>query len=196
MRRRFSFAGFITIGTICLVLLGVPLILKSGPKPADQVVVQKETPERFISSLVPEAKTLGKAYGVKPSILIAQAALETQYGRSLLGHKYNNLYHLKASQNDAKVSLLTALPTAGKAKPKKASYAVYPDWSTSMAAYLTQLKAGHLGNKTLYAHLANAKTVEDASKVFYQEKYTSDSTYGEQLLAIIKKYKLETYDKD
>lgn len=64
----------------------------------------------FIEDLKIEAIELYKNYGVLPSVIIAQAALETGWGKSELASKSNNLFGIKAdkSWNGKKINMKTS----------------------------------------------------------------------------------------
>ena len=51
--------------------------------------------ERFIDKLAPYAKNAQAIYGVRPSLLIAQAALESSWGDSALSQEANNYFGIK-----------------------------------------------------------------------------------------------------
>lgn len=183
----FVLFGFLT------ALLFFPMV-RNGNQPKVQVVTEVgKVDKTFIRQLAPHAKRLGKAYGVRPSVLLAQAALETDYGRSLLGNKYHNLYGLALSEGQGVTVLLEG---AGKTKAETKTYQVYSSWEASLSDYLVRLKAGQLGKKSLYADLVHAKTVEQATKSLVDGGFREDKTYASKLQAIIKEQKLEQYDKD
>ena len=52
--------------------------------PVSELPLNELTHEQFIARLAPEAQSLQAQYGVKASISIAQAALESDWGRSEL----------------------------------------------------------------------------------------------------------------
>lgn len=51
---------------------------------------------QFISRHRTEAERAGKAYGLNPTVLLAQAALESGWGQSRLAVGYNNLFGITA----------------------------------------------------------------------------------------------------
>ncbi|SHI35971.1 Flagellum-specific peptidoglycan hydrolase FlgJ [Clostridium cavendishii DSM 21758] len=53
----------------------------------------------FIEEIKDEANNIYSNYGILPSILIAQAALETGWGKSELSSKSNNLFGIKADKS-------------------------------------------------------------------------------------------------
>ncbi|MCY6960053.1 glycoside hydrolase family 73 protein [Clostridium brassicae] len=54
---------------------------------------------KFINKLTPEAIKLYKKYKILPSVTIAQAALESNWGKSKLASKSNNLFGIKADKS-------------------------------------------------------------------------------------------------
>ncbi|WMJ82192.1 glucosaminidase domain-containing protein [Clostridium sp. MB40-C1] len=54
---------------------------------------------KFINKLTPEAINLYKKYKILPSVTIAQAALESNWGKSKLASKANNLFGIKADKS-------------------------------------------------------------------------------------------------
>lgn len=195
MRRRLSLLGALALGAVVLFVLLLPLMTNGGRQSADQVVKPSNSSAMFIETVAPEAQRLGKIYGIKPSVLIAQAAVGTDYGRNLLGARYHNLYRLTAKEQGERVTLLTTEIKDNKTQTVEKVYQVYPNWSASMIDYLGRLKANQLGNKELYQRLVMAKTYQEASAIFYQEAYTTDKNYAGQLIAAIEQHKLSQYDK-
>lgn len=191
MRKRLSNAVLIVFGVLSITFLFFPMFLK-GSHPRIQVVtrVGKAKPE-FIRQLAPHAKRLGKAYGVSPSLLLAQASLETDYGRSLLGGKYHNLYHLTRDKGMGVTVLMTG---AEKTGPNQKTYQIYASWEACLADYLARLKADQVGGQTLYQELVTAPTLEQAAQALVENGYGQDKTYAYELLAIIREQKLEKYD--
>lgn len=196
MRRRLSPAAqWLLFGCLLLTLV-FPMLRSKGVPELTASVKTATTPQEFIKKLAPEAQRLGKAYGMKPSLLLAQASLESQYGQRLLAAKYRNLYQLPGQDKREAVLFLVTETVDGKEEQKARYYQIYPTWERAMADYLFRLKAGGVGSKTLYERLATAKTVEDASQIFLLEGYTENTDYGPQLMEIIEEHQLEQYDKD
>ena len=74
---------------------------------------QFNNPIEFVKALWPYALTAAKKIGVDPKILIAQAALETGWGKAVAEHSDGtssfNLFNIKADSNwnDKSVSVKT-----------------------------------------------------------------------------------------
>jgi len=69
----------------------------SSVKPTTEVAPGER--EQFISELLPHANEAARELGVDPRALIAQAALETGWGRSQPGGDSHNLFGIKAGAN-------------------------------------------------------------------------------------------------
>ena len=94
----------ILIGGLALIALaGLTVFLVNRPSqtptreshPADMTVKQ------FIKQIAPAAQAEQKKYHIPASIVIAQAGLESDWGRAKLAYKYNNLFGMKASGHQA-----------------------------------------------------------------------------------------------
>ena len=90
--------------------------------PVSELPLNELTHEQFIARLAPEAQSLQAQYGVKASISIAQAALESDWGRSELAAKYNNFFGVKASAGMPSVTRVTLGMPAEAFTPKKLLY--------------------------------------------------------------------------
>ncbi|MFP3526896.1 glucosaminidase domain-containing protein, partial [Pantoea sp. SIMBA_072] len=59
-----------------------------------------DSPQSFIAALKPHAEKVAKEAGLDPDVLMAQAALETGWGKRLVpgrhGGSSNNLFNIKA----------------------------------------------------------------------------------------------------
>lgn len=188
MRRHLSAKGRLILFIATSLLIFVPLLLSSRPKLADAQVTVSYTEKQFIQDLAPLAQQYGQAYGIRPSVLLAQASLETNYGRTLLATKYNNLYHLLALEGKDHVKLKL------DKKGDLVYYQVYADWTASLADYLGRLSAGQIGDQDLYERLATAEDYKQASTALILGGYTTDSHYADQLVEIIDKHDLTQYD--
>lgn len=193
MRRRFSVKLILAVLIGFILVLVLPLFLMSGTKAADQRVSSRPSDKVFIRSLAPLAQELGKTYGVKPSLLLGQAALETAYGKNLLGHRYHNLYALPS--RDGRDAIRLSTKPAGSDKEQVVYYQVYPTVRASMVDYLNRLKFQEVGQPDLYERLTAAKTYKDAATELVLSRYTTDVDYADQLVAIIEKHDLAQYDK-
>ena len=96
MRRRFKLKAFITLVVVFALGILLPLILHASTDDNARAVKVAYTQQEFIETLAPTAQKMSKNYGVPASILLSQAAYESNYGSSLLSVKYHNIYSLPA----------------------------------------------------------------------------------------------------
>lgn len=86
-----------------------------------------------------KAAVIAKAKGaiINTEAVIAQAALESGWGNSLLALKYNNLFGMKAGTlwTGPAVSLWTFEYWSGRYHKVMATWRVYPSWNECMVDY-------------------------------------------------------------
>jgi flagellar protein FlgJ len=106
------------------------------------------TQQNFINGLLPQAKQAAQQLGVDPSNLIAQAALETNWGRSLphdgSGHSSNNLFGIKATGSWDGPSVqapTTEVAAAGTPIGLTAPFRSYADATQSFQDYVSLLRS-------------------------------------------------------
>lgn len=75
-----------------------------------------------------------KKYHIPASIIIAQAGTESNWGRSKLAYKYNNLFGIKATSKKNRVRMYTKENINGKTVKVKQYFAVYNSWEASLKA--------------------------------------------------------------
>ncbi|MFX3748101.1 glucosaminidase domain-containing protein, partial [Streptococcus suis] len=63
------------------------------------------TQTEFIEEIAPTIQKVAASYGVRPSIIIAQAVLESNYGTNLLAVKYHNLFAVQAQDGQTAIEL-------------------------------------------------------------------------------------------
>lgn len=195
MRRHLAVGARSILVALLAFLVLLPLLSNSGAKKATQSWSKTKDQQAFIKQIAPLAQELGGIYGVKPSILIAQASLETDYGSNLIGGRYKNLYALTAQAHQGKVTLLKETTVKGKTKTEKTSYAIYPDYRSSMIDYLERLKDKQLGKENFYQSLLATKSYKEAATTFILGGYTANRHYPDQLVKIIETHKLDSYDE-
>ena len=67
-----------------------------------------QSKEKFIKVVAPIAQRAAKPYGLFPSVTIAQACLESNFGQSELSRKYNNLFGVKGTDPNTSRELTTS----------------------------------------------------------------------------------------
>lgn len=194
MRRRFKLTAFITL--VALFTLGIllPLILHASIDDNARTVKVAYTQKEFIENLAPTAQKMSKNYGVPASILLSQAAYESNYGSSLLSVKYHNIYSLPAQPGQEHIHLKDNVYSGGKWQYQKVDFAVFRDWSSSMSSYLEDLRQGRWGELT-YKEVAGTTSYKVAAEKLQAAGFNSDPDYAKHLISIIETYNLAKYDR-
>lgn len=153
-------------------------------------------PQGFISSLKSPVKTVANQYKLYPSVMMAQAALESAWGTSQLTVQANNYFGIKGSYNGQSVAMQTAEYDAnGQLYYTNANFRKYPSAKASMTDNAKLLRNGTDYNPTIYSGTwrENAATYADAANAL-TNTYATAPTYGASLISIIKQYNLATLD--
>lgn len=147
----------------------------------------------FIESIIPYAKKAQKKYGVKPSVLVAQAALESNWGNSGLAKEAKNYFGIKGSKEDAEYA--TREFSQDKWIEINASFKRYSSMEESVMDYAKLLQHGTSWNKDLYKSAIDAETYKEAALAVQEAGYATDPDYAKKLIRIIEQYSLYELDK-
>ncbi|MGM0166421.1 hypothetical protein IGI39_001381 [Enterococcus sp. AZ135] len=162
--------------------------------------VENETKEEtvshqgFIDQLAPHAKELQQGYGVLPSIILGQAILESNWGQSELASQYKNLFGIKASGNQAKVSLETKEYVNEQWVTIQGDFKVYNSWEESLDDHTMLFVNGTNWNSQLYAGVLTAADYRQAAQALQTAGYATDPDYANKIISVIETYNLEQYD--
>ena len=129
------------------------------PLPASSVTgpVTFKTPRDFVQTLLPAAREAANQLGVDAELLIAQAALETGWGRHMIsedGQPSYNLFGIKADERwQGPVSNVTTSEYRNGVKLKEqAQFRAYNSYNESFADYLQFLQSGNRYHQALASH--------------------------------------------
>lgn len=142
------------------------------------------SPEAFVKSLWPHAKKTAEQLGVSAKALIAQAALETGWGRRLVGGDKgatsHNLFGIKATGwNGAKVSSGTHEFVDGVRRNVRDSFRAYASAADSFADYARLL------GKSRYAEArGTGEDVHRFASALQRGGYATDPSYANKITAI------------
>ena len=162
--------------------------------PVSELPLNELTHEQFIARLAPEAQSLQAQYGVKASISIAQAALESDWGRSELAAKYNNFFGVKASAGMPSVTLSTKEFVNEEWVTVNAAFRTYADWRSSMTDHALLLVNGTSENPQRYQAVLQATDYKTAAYALVSGGYATDPGYAEKIIRMIETYNLNQYD--
>lgn len=146
-----------------------------------------DTPERFVQSLLPYAKHAAQALGATPEALIAQAALETGWGQSMIRHRDGensfNLFGIKANEqwSGARVIVPTIEFVDGVMERRQSAFRAYASPSESFEDYVDLIR-----NAPRYQRaLANALDPEAYLHSLQAAGYATDPHYAEKVLTVM-----------
>lgn len=157
------------------------------------------TPQEFIDTAAPYAKIIAKQHGLYASVIVAQASLETGYGKSALSKAPNyNLFGIKGSYNGQFVNVYTKEDDGkGNLSTIKANFRKYPSYQESFKDHADKMINGTSWNKEIYTGTwrVNTNNYTDATAAL-TGVYATDISYYRKLNSIIQRYKLYELDGD
>lgn len=140
----------------------------------------------FVKSIWPLAKEAAAAIGLDPKILMAQAALETGWGKFIAkdeaGNSSNNLFNIKAGvkeENNA-VQVKTTEYIADTPIKMNASFRKYSSVEHSFNDYISLVK----GSERYQNAVASASNPERYVQELHKAGYATDPKYGSKILSI------------
>lgn len=144
----------------------------------------------FIEQLVPAAQAIGQAHDLYPSVLLAQAALESNFGTSDLAVNHHNYFGIKGQYRAQGVMLPTVEHLNGQDVTVLGTFRHYPDEQAALADYAQVLA------QPTYAgvHRHVATTYRQATQAL-RGTYATDPNYDRKLNQLIDTYQLTQYDR-
>ena len=144
--------------------------------------------DEFVATMLPMAKAAAARIGVDPKYLVAQAALETGWGKSVMraedGSSSHNLFGIKAT-GDWKGKVTEAVTTEyvnGKAQRKVEKFRAYDSYADSFKDYAQLIT----NNKRYEKVLASAGDASTFAQGLQKAGYATDPNYAAKLTKIIK----------
>jgi len=142
----------------------------------------------FLHAIWSEAKRAAATIGVHPTVLLAQAALETDWGKRIIqhvsGNSSHNLFNIKADGNwkNATTTASTLEQKGDILVKEKASFRSYPSFKESFMDY-----AGLITNNARYKKaVENAHDPTQYSQALQEAGYASDKKYASKIMDIMK----------
>lgn len=155
------------------------------------------TGNAFIDSISNDVVTISNDFGLYASIMIAQAALESNYGQSGLAQAPNyNLFGIKGQYNGQSAQFATnEQKSDGTVYRTQASFRKYASYKESLTDYANLLTGGTSGNSTYYAGVLKENTMSYKEALAALEgRYATDQSYASKLQGIIDAYDLTRFD--
>jgi len=144
------------------------------------------SPQEFTQALWPHANKVAEKLGLKPEVLIAQAALETGWGDKMIkdtqGNNANNLFGIKADArwSGDKVNVSTLEFRDGVAAKEQAAFRSYQSVAHSFDDYAEFLQS----NPRYQEALVNTGDANVYLEKLQQAGYSTDPAYAEKIQSI------------
>ena len=137
-----------------------------------------ESPQEFVDSLLPLAEEMADELGVDPRVLLAQAALETGWGRHIINGS-NNLFNIKADSRWAgdRVSVSTLEYRDGVAGKEMAAFRAYGSYAESFRDYVDFLRSNPRYQQALQSTADPASFVRELQAA----GYATDPNYANKI---------------
>lgn len=180
-----------------LIMMAFVLSLRSLSTPfSDQPQeTEAKSHQQFIDQLAPHAKELQNGYGILPSIILGQAILESNWGKSTLASEYHNFFGIKAYGDQKKVNLETKEYVNEEWITIQGDFRVYDSWEQSMDDHTQLFVNGVDWNPALYEKVITATNYREAAQALQDAGYATDPTYAQKIIQVIETYHLDQYDQ-
>ncbi|POH18010.1 SH3 domain-containing protein [Fructilactobacillus sanfranciscensis] len=140
----------------------------------------------FINQLAPGAQNTWNEYGVLPSVSMAQAIVEGDWGQSAPG---NNLYGIKGDYNGNYTMQSTQEYYNGHYVTIQDKFRAYPDLATSVEDH-----GNFLAVNPRYSNLLYSKDYAYVCQMLQADGYATDPNYANTLISIISYNNLNRFD--
>lgn len=162
--------------------------------------------EQFIAAMGPIAQADYHRSGVLASVTLAQAILESGWGKSELAQKSNNMFGMKTNLSGntwtgsvwdgvSSVTIKTGEEYGGKHVTISAPFRKYATVEQSVADHSAYLVNAMNGTAHRYAGLTATRDYKQQLTIIKNGGYATSSTYVSHLTSLIERYGLNSFDK-
>lgn len=147
--------------------------------------------DEFVATMLPLAKDAAARIGVDPTVLVAQAALETGWGKSIMrsqdGGSSHNLFGIKAqgSWQGPEARAITSEFRDGKMVKETADFRAYSSYADSFHDLVSLLQ----NNNRYQGVVSSADNSEQFVKELQKAGYATDPDYASKISQIAKQMK-------
>lgn len=158
--------------------------------PVSAMTAQSSSSQPFISRLLRPALQAAQSSGIHPHLILAQAALESGWGkREILtgeGKPSHNLFGIKASGDwQGKTTEITTTEYINGTPQKiQAAFRVYDSYGEALSDYARLLK-----NNPRYQKVVQSSSAEQGARALQAGGYATDPAYANKLINIIQQVK-------
>jgi len=150
--------------------------------------------ESFISTVWEHAKSAAEKIGLNPAVMVAQAALETGWGKHIInkadGSSSNNLFNIKSdrSWDGAKASKVTLEFEQGMPVKKQASFRAYDSIKDSVNDFVDFLNENPRYQEALNNTAKPAAFLDSLQKA----GYATDPNYADKIKQVLNRSDLKS----
>lgn len=195
MRKKKLKKRILTVLALAVAALLVSAVLSKQVHPASANDETYQRPltqtEVFISQIGETARQLGQENDLYASVMIAQAILESNSGRSALSAApHHNLFGIKGQYAGQSATMATLEDDGqGNTYNVNAEFRSYPSYVESLQDYVAILKH----SRYTYAWKSNTTGYMNATAAL-TGVYATDTSYNVKLNNLIQQYNLTQYD--
>lgn len=162
-----------------------------GPATPGEKQAQFDSPEAFVRSLWPMARDVARQLGADARYLLAQAALETGWGRHVIGGEQgssHNLFNIKADHRweGPKARVMTREYLQGRPVQVAADFRHYDSFAESFADYRRFLES----SPRYQSALKQAGSGPEYVAALQQAGYATDPNYAQKIERIAQRLPL------
>lgn len=149
--------------------------------------------EQFFTQYAESAQVSQRETGVPASVTLAQAALESDWGKSQLARQGNNFFGIKATKQPGTAGVIQ-LPTwevlSGSNVVVQAGFRAYQSAAESFADH----GRFFIENARYAAAMKNIADPNTFARLIHQAGYATDPAYATKLIGLMQKFNLYQYD--
>ena len=151
------------------------------------------TPQEFVNQFLPAAVATGRELGVAPQGLLAQAALESGWGKRDIkladGNTSYNLFGIKAGKSwqGPVAEVMTTEYVKGEPMKRVERFRAYASYEAGFQDYASMMKSS-----PRYSHLLNVANPNHFAQGLQQAGYATDPNYAAKLTSLLQGNLLRT----
>ena len=195
--RKLSKTAAVVGSTVTAVSVAAPLIPTVNVQADTVQYSNASSQQQFINQIAPHAQSVANANDLYASVMMAQAILESAWGKSTLAQAPNyNLFGIKGSYNGQTVYMNTLEFLNGQWVTKNEPFRRYPSYAESFMDNARTLRTVSFQSGVYYyagAWKSNTTSYRDAT-AWLTGRYATDPNYATSLNRIIETYGLTRYD--
>lgn len=155
-----------------------------------------ESQQDFIKKIASTAKSVADDNDLYPSVMIAQAVLESNWGESSLSKApYYNLFGIQGSYQGKSVSMTTQEYINSEYVTKKKPFRYYTSHKESFQDNARVLRTTNFGSGFFYRNVWRSNTTNyQQATAALTGKYATSPNYGQTLNNLIQQYNLTKFD--